>query len=333
MDWNKGFSAAYFARFVDPLTFRSLDRFEVTGGKISEVETDLRESADIDCVNYTAGERWIRIFLNARQGESSVTPALFTGLSSCPDTDINGRVKTNTIKLYSVLKPADDVLLERGWYAPQGVEGAEMIKTLLSVTPAPVVIEGQSPRLTDAIIAEEDETRLTMVDKILTAIGWRLRIKGDGTIILSPTSSEPVTAFGATISDVIETQLKIEVDWYECPNVFRAISGDQMAIAKDEDEDSPLSIPSRGREIWMQDTSCNLNDGESIGEYAMRRLKEEQKYAVIASYDRRFHPDVRVSDVVRMNYPAQGLIGDYMVTSQSIVLGHGAKTSEEVVKI
>ena len=44
-----------------------------TKRKISEVETDLRESADIDCVNYTAGERWIRIFLNAQFAERCLT--------------------------------------------------------------------------------------------------------------------------------------------------------------------------------------------------------------------------------------------------------------------
>jgi len=333
MDWDKGFTSEYFARFVDPTTFRSLGRFEITGGKINETETDLRESADIDCKGYSAGERWIRIYLNAKQRGNAEPTALFTGLSSSPDTNIYGIVKTNTVKLYSVLKPADDVLLPLGWYAPQGMQGAEIIKSLLSVIPAPVIIDDGSPALVEAIIAEDEETRLTMTDKILKAIGWRLKIDGYGTVRVCPKASKPSASFGATISDVIEKQLKISIDWYECPNVFRAVSDDQSAIARDEDENSPLSIPNRGREVWMQETSCDLNDGETIAEYSMRRLKEEQQYAVLASYDRRYHPDVKPTDIVRLNYPAQGLVGDYMVTSQSVTLGHGCTTSEEVVKV
>ena len=51
------------------------------------------------------------------------------------------------------------------------------------------------------------------------------------------------------------------------------------------------------------------------------------------SYTRRFDPSVSVEDVVTLYYPEQRLIGDYLITDQSIELGYGAKTSEEVVKI
>ena len=54
---------------------------------------------------------------------------------------------------------------------------------------------------------------------------------------------------------------------------------------------------------------------------------------VSVSYNRRFNPDVMVSDIVRLQYPHLGISGDYRVVSQSIELGSGARTSEEVVKL
>lgn len=68
-------------------------------------------------------------------------------------------------------------------------------------------------------------------------------------------------------------------------------------------------------------------------DYAKRRLKEEQMVSTVVSYDRRFMPGVVSTDVVKLNYPAQGITGNYMITSQTIEIGHGARTSEEVMKI
>ena len=80
----------------------------------------------------------------------------------------------------------------------------------------------------------------------------------------------------------------------------------------------------------MEETNCDMNTGESIEEYARRRLKEEQERATKISYNRRFHPDVNVGDLVRLSYPAQGLQGVYRVTEQTIEIEYGARTAEEV---
>ena len=151
---------------------------------------------------------------------------------------------------------------------------------------------------------------------------------GDGVIHIQP---QPIQASAELVfgTDMIEPKISREYDWYGCPNVFRATSGDDSAIAID-DSDSEISVLSRGREIWAEDTSCNLKDGETLYEYASRRLKEEQMVAKRVSYSRRYNPDILVGDIIRLNYPqAQGA---YFVLSQSIDLGYGLTTNEEVVK-
>ena len=328
MDWSKGYRATYYMAIVDPLTWRDIETIRITGGSVKREPSGLRESADIDCMGFS-GEHWVRIYLDARQDGSDAHEALFTGLATTPTADHKGTYAETAVECYSVLKPCDDILLERGWYAPAGRSGGDAIAELLSVTPAPVEVTENAPMLTNYIIAEDGETNLSMIDRILTAMNWRIRITGAGTIQVVPADGEAVAVFNPLSNDVIEPEINIEADWFSSPNVFMAICDDLMAIAKDE-SDGPLSISGRGREIWQAETSADLTDGESIGEYARRMLKEAQTIAKTASYQRRYVPDLLPGDVVDMQISSAGLIGMYRVEGQSITLGYNARTSETV---
>ena len=338
MDWSKGFSASYYLSVVDRNSWRDGDRINITGGTIKRTYGDLRESADIDCVNYEYldSEQIIRVWLDARQeGSSSHTP-IFTGVASSPGRNINGRLETNTLQCYSILKIAQDVLLPRGWYAPADANGASLIKSLLSVIGLPndmLHITENSNTLKTSIIAEEGENHLSMVDKILYAMNWRMSLNGKGEITIEPITYDPVVIFSSLDNDVIETSLSVTYDWYNCPNVYRAVVDDISAVAIDDSPDSPYSTVNRGREIWYEDINCYLNENESLSDYARRKLKESQRVSYILSYIRRFDPSVRVDDVVTINYPEQKIFGNYLVTDQTIQLTHGGETTEEAMKI
>lgn len=330
MDWSKGLSASYYLTVVDPATWRDTQRVEITGGTVSRISTGLRQSADLSCTEWEPRrERWVRVYLDAAQEGSSEHVALFTGLTSVPETAIDGNRTSYPVACYSVLKPAEDILLQRGWFAGEGLSGGDLAAELLSVTPAPVSVADGAPALRQAIIAEDGENRLTMAEKILAAIGWQMVIDGDGTIRIGPPETEIRAVFGVD-NDVIEPQVSLRADWFACPNCFRAIYGDQTAEARDDDEDSMLSTVSRGREVWREESGVQLGDGEGLEQYAQRRLRELQAYAYTVRYDRRFDPNVTVGSVIRLHYPGQNLMDDYTVTAQSITLGLGARVSEEV---
>lgn len=334
MDWNAGYSASYYATFIDPRTWKDVERFEIKSGSVKRESDGLMYSASFDCSAYEKDtERWVRIWLDARQGSESAHVPLFTGLATSPAESFNGNIIENTIECYSVLKPAEDILLDRGWYVPAGVSGSALIRSLLSATPAPITEDEHAPSLNESIIAEDGESRLTMVGKVLTAMGWRLRLDGYGTIHIAPSATEASASYDPLLNDAIEPEVEVERDWYGCPNVFRAVSDDISAVARDDSIKSPLSTVNRGREVWIEETDCDLNDGESIADYAARRLRELQMVSSRAKYNRRFNPNVLPTDLVRLHYPVQGLEGLYRVESQSIEIGHGAKTSEEVVKV
>lgn len=331
MDWSKGFSATYYMSIVDRVTWRDIARVEITGGSIDRETDGLMQSADIDCVNYPHGEeQYIRIYLDVRQTGGGAHVPLFTGLATTPENEYNGRMKKNAVQCYSVLKEAEDILLPLGYYVQAGIDAGAVVARLLSGISAPVTVADNAPAIRETIVAGDDETYLSMVQKIVAAVNWRIRITGAGVIHVEPVPADAVATFDPLGNDCIETEITVTRDWYNCPNVFRAINDTLTAIARDDAEDSPLSVINRGREIWRQDTACELAENESIAEYAARRLREEQQTAVIASYKRRFSPDIMPGDLIFLKYPQQGLNGRYRVTSQSIDLGHGATTSEDV---
>lgn len=332
VDYSKGYSASYYAERVDPDTWRDVGVIRLTGGTIKRETTGKRQSADLNCVRYRIPvEQWVRVYLDIRQEGAAAHVPLFTGLAVSPDDDINGSLTLNTLTCFSVLKPAEDVLLARGWYAPAGMSGAELVRRLLSVSPAPIIAEDNSPALAASIVSEDGETHLSMADRILDAIGWRLRIDGDGTIRIMPAATDPVARLDPISNDLLEPKIKITADWYNCPNVFQAVAGDVTGVARDDDPDSPLSTVSRGREVWKKE-SCTLSASESVAEYARRRLRELQRVRQTVSYTRRYLPDVMPGDIVGLNYPEQQLTGNYGVQSQSITLGYGARTAEQIYK-
>ena len=332
VDYSKGYSASYYAERVDPATWRDVGVIRLTGGTIKRETTGKRQSADLSCVNYRIPvEQWVRVYLDIRQEGAAAHVPLFTGLAVSPDDDINGSLTLNTLTCFSVLKPAEDVLLARGWYAPAGMSGAELVRRLLSVSPAPIIAEDNSPALAASIVSEDGETHLSMADRILDAIGWRLRIDGDGTIRIMSAAADPVARLDPISNDLLEPKIKITADWYNCPNVLMAVAGNVSGIARDDDPDSPLSTVSRGREVWKKE-SCTLSAGESVAGYARRRLKELQRVRQTVSYTRRYLPNVMPGDIVGLNYPEQNLTGNYGVQSQSITLGYGARTAEQIYK-
>lgn len=333
MIWSDGYTATFYMTIVDPKSWRDVGRIEITGGNIDRSDKSLYESADVDATELPpGGEAWVRLWLAADQDGVTHVP-LFTGLISAPSRDINGMRESYKIECYSVLKPIDDILTERGTYIPTEVSAPRAAARLMQVGPAPVVVDlnrGQ-PQLTDAIIAEDGETNLTLAEKVLDAIGWRLRIEGTGTIYIEPNESQVVQVFNALDNDVIEPTLTDECDWYSCPNVLRVISGNLTAIARDDDPQSSLSTVSRGREIWAEESSVTLGNNESIAAYAFRRLKELQSPARNVQYTRRFDPEVKPGDIVKINHPEINIDGLFKIESQTLELGYACRTSETAI--
>lgn len=335
MLWSEGFTGTYYITIIDPATWRDLSRMEITGGTVERSADGLLQSADLDMTELPdMTEAWVRIWMDADQGGVEHV-ALFTGLTSAPSRSLDGLRESYKVECYSVLKAVDDILLDRGYYVPAEMPAPQAAVKLLSKGVAPVELADVNnyPALQGAIIAEDDETALTMAQKVVDAVGWRIHIDGRGVIYVEPKPDEVVEIFDSEGNDVMELQITDERDWFSCPNVLRCISDDLTAIARDDDSESPLSTVSRGREVWMQESNVKLGTNESLAAYAARRLKELQNPARTASYARRFDPNIEVGALVRINHPEINIDGVFEVTHQSLELGYGCKTSETAQEV
>ena len=330
MEWSKGFSSTYYACIVDPDTWRDMDRFYINAdSKINRSDTALIEAADVLTDYAFEGEKWIRLYMDVRQNGATEHVALFTGIAAAPSQDVFWLKSKYALECYSVLKPAEDVLLPRGYYVPAEADSGQTIQSLFGVTPAPVEVLCEMPAITNAIIAEQAENHLSMVQKVLQAVNRRIRIMGNGTIQICEKASAPTVTYDPLSNDAVEPQLAMTHDWFSCPNVFRAVANDASVTVYDDRETSALSTVNRGREVWMEEDNCTLNVGEGLHAYAERRLFEEQARGYELSYSRRYHPDITIGDIVGLRYPENGINGDYKVITQSITLGKGCRTEEE----
>ena len=338
MNWNSGFSALYELKKVDPVSWRDMASFDFVSGTIDRTDTGLMESADL-AMTENPGEGWVRVYLKTKQEDSGARVALFTGLTSVPERSLDGVRITYNVECYSVLKPVDDILVARGYYAPAGSDAAQLVADLLSVGPAPVTIETDGPTLTEPIVAEDDQSNLDVAWMILEAIGWRLRITGDGRVHVCSAASEASAVFDTMENDVIEVSMTDSQDWFSVPNCIRVTSGNNYVEYKDDDPESIVSTEARkatrggSGEIWLNDTASSIGSSESLAEYAMRILRENQSPARTVEYSRRFRPDVVVTDRVMLHLPTVAIDGTFKITHQTIELGYGCRTSEEVVAV
>lgn len=338
MDWNSGYSALYELKTVDPVSWLDLKNLRFKSGKVNRTDSDLIESADLNMTERIR-ESWVRVYLKARQEGSGARVPVFTGLAMTPRRDLDGRRESFPTECYSVLKPAEDTLTPRGYYVPAGAPGPQLVAELLSVGPAPVEYDEGGPDLLEPIVTEDRDTNLSTSYKILDAIGWRIRISGDGVIRVCPAATEPSARYDADENDAIEPKVTDSDDWYDCPNCMRVVSGDKYVEVRDEDPESMLSIDARkaGRggtgEIWQQDSASAIGSNESLAEYAFRKLEEAQAHAREIKYYRRYNPDLTIGDIVTLHYPGVGLDGNFRILNQTLTLGHAVRTDEKVVAV
>ena len=239
-------------------------------------------------------------------------------------------METRKLDCYSVLKVSADILLPLGWFAPARTNGGALIKILLSDLPCPVELDEGSPNIISSFVAGDADSKLSVAQEIAAAINWQIKVNGDGSVRICPKPLTIAGTFDNIENDIIETSVTDSRDIFNVPNVLRVTLNGSAATARDDEPDSIYSTINRGREIWHQE-AAKLAAGESLGEYAARRLKELQNPSRKLSYSRRFQPDVDVNDLVSIVYPKQNIGDVFRVQSQTIEMSHGAKVKEEAI--
>lgn len=105
-----------------------------------------------------------------------------------------GRV-TLTLEGQSVLKSADEATLPNGSYIRYGTDGVAYARDLLRVCPGRVSVAG-SEVVPSTIVFDDDTSNLRAAWQVLDAIGWRVRLEGNGDKVLEPLPMLPSLTVG-----------------------------------------------------------------------------------------------------------------------------------------
>ena len=330
MDWTRGYAASWEVHRVHPDTWADCGELDGIGdismSSTSDDSVRLLETATM-AVEGGIEAGWHRIYMLADQGGVEKVPIctmLFEQIRSRTD---HGTVATARGR--SVLQPAADVRMPRGGYTPSGIDAARWVRDLIAPsTPAPISVDG-SFSLAEDYAHAPGTSLLKAAWDVLDAGGFRMRINGLGEVEIGPMPTEPALFLDKAHAGLLVPGVDDDFDITEVPNRYTAVFGDEVFVATNEDPESAVSRPSRGR--WVDaptDESPTPLAGESRQAYVDRRLRELSTVERRFSYMREFWPDVRPYDVVRATLAANGVEGELRVISSNMNRDHGAVVSE-----
>ena len=111
------------------------------------------------------------------------------------------------------------------------------------------------------------------------------------------------------------------------PDVVHAVEAD-VGIAVNDQDGSRTSVSARGRYVDYIDDSPVKVGGETMTNYAKRKLEEMSTVTREWNYTREYVPDLVPFDLVAGSVPEFGMSGAFRVIKQSIECGKGVTVSE-----
>lgn len=267
-------------------------------------------------------------------------------------TEING-VNSLEIEAFDRCWKARDHYTETWMHFSAGTNYITAIEGLLIEAGITVILA--TP--TDAVLAEAREdweigtSYLTIVNQLLGEINYnQLWFTPEGNAVLEPASVPTAENIEHTMSDMPEELLdgavKIdrmlpsisrETDVYSAPNVFLCIcsnpdkSGPMVAKAENTNQQSPLSIPRRGRRIIKVERVNNIASQAELQAYADRLRNESMIGGETIRVTTALQPGYGVADVVAIKYGDLNAI--CIERAFSMELSVGGKMTHELERV
>ena len=344
VDWLSSMEQTYEFYIVDPGTWK--DKQLITNVKTATINRDSTVetlgSAIID-VTESVGECYIRIYLITIQNGVTEKHPLGTFLVQTPSTSFDGRVKEVSMDAYTPLIELKEKQPPIGYYVPKDTDVLSTAYSLVREnTRAPVVkTEGNIPLMTD-YVAETEDTELSYVSALISSVKYKLALDELSRILFVPDqdteSLQAVWTYDDNNSSILYPDLTMDHDLYGIPNVVEIIysngSNSYYHREVNNDENSPTSVPRRGREIVHRITDpgfVGIPTKAEVEEYAKKLLRELSTIEYTITYTHGYCP-VRLGDCVRLNYTRAGLTNiKAKVISQSIECKPGCPVTEKAV--
>jgi hypothetical protein len=343
-DWSKSMQQTFEYYIVDPGTWKDTKLIDnVKSCTIKrDSDTETLGSATFD-VNESVGECYIRAYLVTIQNGVTEKHPLGTFLVQTPSSNFNGKVREISMDTYTPLLELKEGLPPLGYSILKDENIMEIAYRLCrDYARAPVIETDCDTKLHYDFVADPNDTWLAFITDLIANAKYTFGLDEMGRILFSPqqdtASLQPVWTFNDNNSSILYPDLTLDHDLYGIPNVVEVIysNGGDVFYARvaNEDPNSPISIPNRGREIIHRVTDPDLignPTNNQIQEYANQLLRELSSLEYTVSYSHGYCP-VRVGDCVRLNYTRAGLNNvKAKVISQSISCKSGCQVTEKAV--
>lgn len=331
MDWSKSYSSTWRVFRVNPSTWADAESIaDVDSVSVTKTaDGSLLESGSME-VSGNIEPAYYRIAMTADQGGelSRVDIATLLCISNGGEYDYGTR--SHSASGFSVLYPASVTAMTSGSYAPAGVNGAQYAADILSAAiNAPVEVEG-SFTLNNPIVHELGSPVLDAAWAVLEAGNYVIQIDGRGVVHIRPKPTDPALILDTQTEGLMLNGTSFTSDESEIPNRYIVIDDDITVVASNDDPESRVSTLNRGYKVDEVDTSPTPIDGETLPEYAERRLRELSILKEEQDYTREYAEGVNLYDIVRATLHA--LDGDFRIVSQQINCENGITVDEKVEK-
>ena len=343
-DWLSSMQQTFEFYIVNPNTWADMKKLDnVKSCTISrDAETETLGSATRD-VAESVGECYIRAYLITIQNGIREKHPLGTFLVQTPSSSFNGKIRNVSMDAYSPLLELKENPPPLGYSILKNQNIMEWAYALCREhMRAPVTYTECDTDLYNDFVANTNDTWLTFLTDLIAQAKYVFDLDELGRVLFAPKQEadalQPVWTYNDDNSSILYPDLEMDHDLFGIPNVVEVVysNGKDRYEARvvNNDENSPNSTVSRGRQILYRDTSPSLSGdptNNQIQEYAARLLKELSTVEYTITYTHGYC-GTRVGDCVRINYSRAGLKNiKAKIISQTIKCEPGCPVTEKAV--
>lgn len=344
IDWTSSMQQTFEFYLVDPATWKDQRLIDtITECTINrDLSSSTLGSATINC-NEVMDECYIRAYLVVNQNGYIEKIPLGTVLVQTPSIRFDGKKKsmsmdayTPLIELKSTVPPIGYSILEKS--NTMGVV-ANLCRENMRAPVVPITVDTELP---SDFVSNLDDTWLSFLTDLIFNAKYRFGLDELGRVIFEPeqdtASLRSLWTYNDDNSSILYPDITNERDLYGIPNVVEVVYstgvGYMFSRIVNDDENSPVSTVSRGREVVYRENNPNfagVPSQEYIDNYATQLLRNLSCLEHTITYKHSYCP-VRIGDCVTLNYKRAGISNiKAKVISQSIKCETGCPVEETAV--
>lgn len=202
-------------------------------------------------------------------------------LFTSPSTVVGSDRTTYDVSLLSKMAVIDEDTVESRYSLPAGTPiVATVVQLIESTGETRIAATESAATLTGPLVWEAGESKLTIINDLLAAGGyWSLRCDGAGQYrvepYVRPADRSDSYTFAAGEYAIHQSGWQREQDLASVPNRFVVVGEGSdtepalVAVATNEDPESPFSVQARGR--WITRTETGAEGGQAVLDALARR--------------------------------------------------------------